>query len=48
MDHRRWQSELGGLADPAQHTAPLVIDGVEGARLLGLLRTMLVIRHTED
>ncbi|MBW7929817.1 MAG: thiamine pyrophosphate-dependent dehydrogenase E1 component subunit alpha [Gammaproteobacteria bacterium] len=48
MSHRHWQSELAGLADPAQYTAPLVIEAAQGTRLMGLLRSMLVIRHTED
>jgi len=48
MGNRAWQSELGGLADPAQYTAPLAVAASDGARLLGQLRSMLVIRHTED
>lgn len=45
---RRWQSELGGLADPTRFTAPIEVGKADGPRLLELLRTMLVIRHTED
>ncbi|MCC7330714.1 MAG: thiamine pyrophosphate-dependent dehydrogenase E1 component subunit alpha [Gammaproteobacteria bacterium] len=48
MAKRQPWSELGGLADPARFTAPLQVAKADGARLCGLLRTMLVIRHTED
>lgn len=41
-------SELGGLADPAEFTAPIAIDGVEPETLRGHLRSMLKIRIVEE
>lgn len=41
-------SGLGDLADPNEHAGPLVIDGVEPARLHAWLRMMLRIRRVEE
>lgn len=47
-EHPARQSELGGLADPRQFTAPIAIDGIEAARLHAFLRAMLSIRIVEE
>lgn len=43
-----WQSELGGLADPARFTTPLEIAGRDTAGLLLMLRSMWQIRIVEE
>lgn len=43
-----WQSDLGGLADPARFREPLDITGQDTARLLRLLRSMWQIRVVEE
>jgi pyruvate dehydrogenase E1 component alpha subunit len=48
MTRRRWVSELGGLADPAAFAGPVEVTGHSCDRLLGLLRTMMLIRRTEE
>lgn len=39
---------LGQLADPAHHTAPVMLDNQPTDTLLGALRTMLEIRYAEE
>jgi pyruvate dehydrogenase E1 component alpha subunit len=48
MAERIWNSDLGGLADPAQFTARLDIAGHDTSELLGMLRSMLQIRIVEE
>ncbi len=48
MPGRVWQSDLGGLADPAQFTGPLEAAGHETTALLALLRSMWQIRIVEE
>jgi pyruvate dehydrogenase E1 component alpha subunit len=48
MARRNWQSELGGLADPARYTEPLDVGGRDPARLLEQLRSMVRIRRVEE
>lgn len=48
MIPRAWRSDLGGLADPALHTAPLEIAGEDHQELVRMLRAMLQIRLVEE
>lgn len=48
MPSQEWQSDLGGLADPAQYTAPLEIAGEDRHELMTMLRSMLRIRLVEE
>lgn len=48
MTTRKWQSELGGLADPGRYTEPLEIAGEDRRELVKMLRAMLQIRLVEE
>ena len=48
MFSREWQSDLGGLADPTLHTAPLDVVGEDHQELVRILRAMLQIRQVEE
>ena len=43
-----WTSELGGLADPAEFTAPLDLGGVATPQLASMLGKMIEIRLAEE
>ena len=47
-DQKKHHSDLGGLADPSQFVEPINIEGINFDTLMAYLRSMQLIRHTEE